>query len=84
MGRARVVYVSRLPARGARWAQTGGLDGFCHRATHNLGVLLDEAREIQTRLLDGTYVIWYEDHLDNSIYLPLIRQALEHRPCSEA
>lgn len=47
--------------------------GFDHRATHNLWVLLEESGLIQARLDDGTYAAWYEGHLDNSIYVPLIR-----------
>lgn len=56
-----------------------GLAGFCNRATHNLDVLLREAAEIDQRLADGTYANWYASHLDNSIYLPLVRRALELR-----
>ncbi len=50
-----------------------GIEGSCNRATHNLWVLLQEANEIRIRLANGTYAEWYEHHLDNSIYLPLIR-----------
>ncbi|MGI8687871.1 MAG: hypothetical protein ACR2M3_04755 [Thermomicrobiales bacterium] len=52
------------------------LAGFCNRATHNLWVLLREADEVLARLTDDTYASWYEQHLDNSTYLPLIRQSL--------
>ena len=58
---------------------SGGIDGFSARATHNLWVLLQEAEEIEARLADATYSKWYETHLDNSIYLPLVRQAAERR-----
>jgi hypothetical protein len=37
-------------------------------------VLLHEAEEIETRLRHGSNVEWYSDQLDNSIYLPLVRQ----------
>jgi tRNA-guanine family transglycosylase len=53
--------------------------GFCNRATHNLWVLLEENRRLQRRLKKGTYDKWYESHLDNSIYLPLIRQLINRR-----
>ena len=53
-----------------------GLAGFCNRATHNLWVLLREAAAVHSHLVDGTYADWYETHLNNSTYLPLIRQAL--------
>jgi len=46
--------------------------GFCNRATHNLWVLLDEARLIEKHLDEGTYDGWYEDHVENSTYKPLI------------
>ena len=59
--------------------KASALAGFCNRSTHNLRILLEEARAIETRLADGTYASWYEGHLDNSIYLSLIRQALALR-----
>jgi queuine/archaeosine tRNA-ribosyltransferase len=56
--------------------QATGIGGFSNRATHNLWMLLDEARQIKAHLTDGSYRTWYKDHLDNSIYLPLIEQTL--------
>lgn len=56
-----------------------GTHGFCHRATHNLWVLLADARMIEGHLTAGTYAIWYTGHLDNSIYRPLIDHVLERR-----
>jgi 7-cyano-7-deazaguanine tRNA-ribosyltransferase len=53
--------------------------GFSNRATHNIWVLHEENRQIQTGLEKGTYAKWYERHLDNSIYLPLIRQVFDKR-----
>jgi len=53
------------------------LDGFCNRATHNLWILLEEARWIEEHLAKGTYREWYTKHLVNSIYLPLIEQAMD-------
>jgi tRNA-guanine family transglycosylase len=53
--------------------------GFCNRATHNLWVLLEENRRVERRLANGAYARWYERHLDNSIYLPLIRRLLEQK-----
>jgi hypothetical protein len=58
--------------------------GFGNRATHNLWVLLEENRRLQQRLGEGTYDKWYERHLDNSIYLPLIRQLLNRYNGGEA
>jgi hypothetical protein len=49
-----------------------GLPGASHRATHNLWVLLQEARSIEEHLQGGTYARWYPDHLDNTIYGRLI------------
>ncbi|MGH2517880.1 MAG: hypothetical protein ACRDHP_19715 [Ktedonobacterales bacterium] len=56
--------------------KASGTDGFCNRATHNLWTLLDEARQIEDHLTSGTYVAWYPSHLDNTIYRPLIDQAV--------
>jgi queuine/archaeosine tRNA-ribosyltransferase len=53
--------------------------GFCNRATHNLWVLLNEVSAIEAHLADDTYETWFEGHLDNSIYLPLVRYALDQR-----
>lgn len=64
---------------GVEGLRRSGLSGFCNRATHNLAVLLGEARAIEERLADGTYAGWFEGHLDNSIYLPLIRQVVALR-----
>lgn len=51
-----------------------GIEGFCNRAAHNLWVLLNEAKLIDQYLSNGTYAEWYEEHLNNSIYLPLIQE----------
>ncbi len=56
-----------------------GLAGFCNRATHNLSVLLEEEVAVRVRLMDGSYSSWYADHLDNSICLTLVQQALARR-----
>ncbi len=55
------------------------LAGFCHRAAHNLAILLAEARAIEQHLQGGTYQDWYDGHLDNTVYLPLIRASLDMR-----
>jgi len=59
--------------------RANGLAGFCNRATHNLWVLLKEAGEVAAHLNNWTYAEWFATHLDNTIYLPLIRQALALR-----
>lgn len=51
-----------------------GIDGFCNRATHNLATLLSEACWIEEHLAAGTYRARYGEHLDNSVYRPLIDQ----------
>ena len=51
--------------------------GFRNRATHNLWILLEEARLVQEHLLADDYKDWYHTHLDNSLYLGLIRKILE-------
>jgi hypothetical protein len=63
-------------AHGPEGLKAKQLAGFCNRATHNLYVLLKEADEIERRLEAGTYGRWYKDHLDNSIYLPLVERTL--------
>lgn len=52
------------------------LEGFCNRATHNLWVLLEEARLIEQHLSADDYGDWYTGHVENSIYLPLIKKAI--------
>lgn len=64
---------------GLEGLKASAIIGFCHRATHNLWVLLTEARAVQDHLWDGTYDTWYKDHLDNSIYLTLVQLAAEQR-----
>ncbi|MEM6254274.1 MAG: hypothetical protein AAF821_15255 [Cyanobacteria bacterium P01_D01_bin.156] len=51
--------------------------GFRNRATHNLWVLLEESRLIQEHLVTGDYESWYLNHLDNTLYLPLIKHILK-------
>jgi 7-cyano-7-deazaguanine tRNA-ribosyltransferase len=53
------------------------VQGFRNRATHNLWILLDEARLIQEHLIADDYEDWYLTHLDNTLYRPLIKQILE-------
>jgi queuine/archaeosine tRNA-ribosyltransferase len=55
----------------------GRMEGFSNRATHNLWVLLEEARWVEDRLASGTYRECYKDRLDNTIYKPLIEKAVE-------
>ena len=72
----------RCPAcrqSGLRGLRSGGISGFSHRATHNLWVLLEEARWVTERLAKGTYKRCYRQRLDNTIYLPLIEEVLKRR-----
>jgi 7-cyano-7-deazaguanine tRNA-ribosyltransferase len=62
---------------GLEGLKASALSGFCNRATHNLWVLLEEARWIEEHIAEGTYTMWYKQRLDNSIYLPLIDQIVE-------
>jgi len=64
--------------------KAGGLKGFCNRATHNLWVLLGEARWMEKHLRADTYAKNYRRRLDNSIYLPLIEKVLELKRKEEA
>jgi len=69
----------RCPAcaeHGLKGLKANGLAGFCNRATHNLWVLLDEARWLDKHLTAGTYGNNYRRRLDNSTYLPLIESVI--------
>jgi 7-cyano-7-deazaguanine tRNA-ribosyltransferase len=54
-----------------------GIEGFCNRATHNLWVLLEEARWIKDHLESGIYKEQYKDRLNNSIYSRLVDRVVE-------
>ena len=63
---------------GIKGLQAHGSEGFYNRATHNLWVLLEEARQIQEHLIVlQDYQDWYQEHLDNTIYRPLIARLVE-------
>jgi tRNA-guanine family transglycosylase len=64
---------------GLRGLSASGLVGFCHRATHNLWTLLQEAQSIEFHLSSGDYESWYMSHVDNSIYRPLIECVLKNQ-----
>jgi tRNA-guanine family transglycosylase len=64
---------------GVETLQVSGMQGFCCRATHNLWTLLDEARQIDEHLADGTYQDWYSHHVESSTYKPLIDYVLAQR-----
>lgn len=55
------------------------MEGFCHRAVHNLWVLLQEAEWACNKIDSGDYADEYVSRLDNSTYLPLVRSALAIR-----
>jgi 7-cyano-7-deazaguanine tRNA-ribosyltransferase len=74
LGRCRCPACATNEVRGLK---ASGLDGFCNRATHNLWVLLEEARWLKRHLTSGTYENNYRRRLDNSTYLPLIRKVLQ-------
>jgi hypothetical protein len=56
--------------------KANGVAGFATRATHNLWTLLEEARLIELHLISGDYQTWFDSHIDNSIYRPLIEYLL--------
>lgn len=64
---------------GVEGLKASGIEGFCNRATHNLWTLLDEINQVERHLDQQTYETWYMDHLDNSIYRPLIDYMIERR-----
>lgn len=62
---------------GIRGIKADGLRGFCHRATHNLWVLLEEAAWARRHLAAGTYGKNFRRRLDNSTYLSLIAEVVK-------
>lgn len=71
-------------ASGIDGLKSNGLSGFCNRATHNLWTLLDEVRQIDEHLKAGNYETWYQSHLDNSTYRPLIEYVLRQQSANAA
>jgi tRNA-guanine family transglycosylase len=62
---------------GVSGLRASGLAGFCNRATHNLWILLEEAKWVSERLEAGSYRRCYKKRLNNTIYLPLITTVIE-------
>jgi hypothetical protein len=61
---------------GLKGLKASGMAGFSNRATHNLWVLLDEARWIDKHMKSGKYKANYQRRLDNTVYMPLIKEML--------
>ncbi len=59
-------------SEGLRGLKATGVGGFRNRATHNLWTLLEEVKWVEGHLAAGTYCEAYKEHLDNTIYRPLI------------
>ena len=59
-------------AEGISGLKATGSHGFRNRATHNLWILLEELKWVESHLASGTYGDAYKDYLDNTIYRPLI------------
>ena len=51
--------------------------GFRNRATHNLWTILKEAKWIEQHLKRNSYHESYKEHLDNTIYRPLIETLID-------
>ncbi len=51
-------------------------EGFNNRAIHNLYILFEEVALIQRHLEKNSYETWYQKHLTNSIYKPLVDKIL--------
>ena len=69
---------------GLRGLKSSRLKGFCNRATHNLWVLLREQQWVKKHMKAKTYEANYRRRLDNSTYLPLIKQLLEMKSAQRA
>jgi len=61
---------------GIKGLKAGASYGFRNRATHNLWILLEEAKWIEKHVKKNLYQEAYKDHLDNTIYRPLIDSLL--------
>jgi hypothetical protein len=64
-------------AEGRQGLKAIGVKGFRNRATHNLWTLLEEVKWVERHLAAGTYLEAYKEHLDNTIYRPLIKYLVE-------
>lgn len=64
---------------GTEGLKINGIDGFCYRATHNLWTLLEEMKLVDGHLEENTYNDWYKEHLDNTVYRPLIEHLVQQR-----
>ncbi len=62
---------------GLKGLKASGITGFCHRASHNLSVLLREAEWVAARLAAGTYAKTYRGRVDNTIYAPIVAAVVE-------
>jgi hypothetical protein len=70
-------------ANGSGGLKADGIGGFANRATHNLWVLLEEARWLEKHLTADTYRANYRRRLNNSTYLSLIERVLEMKKRNE-
>lgn len=62
---------------GCQGLKESGQRGFCNRATHNLWILLEEAKWVERRLANDNYEKYFRRRLDNTTYLPIIERLLE-------
>lgn len=65
---------------GIEGLEANKMHGFVNRATHNLWILLEEVRQIEEYLPNlESYQEWYQSHLDNTIYRPLITEIIRQK-----
>ncbi len=64
---------------GRKGLKENKMKGFNHRATHNLWVLLEEAKQIDKHIKNRTYNVWYQNYVNNSMYRPMIDYLLAQR-----
>lgn len=64
---------------GIKGLKRSGIEGFSHRASHNLWVLLREAEWVAKRLAAGTYAKTYKRRLKNTVYAPIIQALVEQQ-----
>ncbi|MBK7072933.1 MAG: hypothetical protein IPH44_11580 [Myxococcales bacterium] len=63
-------------AGGPAALEVGGLGGFAARATHNLWVLVRELQDIEQHLAAGSYLNWFPSHIENRVFMGLVRHAV--------
>lgn len=68
---------------GLNGLKASGIEGFMHRASHNLWILLREADWVAARLASKSYARSYKRRIDNSIYSTIVDAIVSSKSLSE-